>query len=318
MLSIIIISFNTRDTTLRCLRAVFAHLDGVAAEVIVVDNASADGSADAIVNEFPQVVLIRNAENAGFGAANNVAMKQAKGDNFLLLNSDAFLTSGALPEMLKALHDKPDIGLVGPRLLNADGSLQRSCYRFPSPLVAWLEALWISAVAPATSFLGDLRRWPHDTPYHPEWVIGACMMVRRSVYETVGGFDSGFFMYAEETDWQRRIRAGGWKIAFTPAARVTHLGGASGADDRPKINNYFFESGDYYYRKHHGVPGMYSARVAVMVGGLLRMPLWGIMWLVMPKRRAKLAAKIRLRAWLIVRRGGAEHRRLGDRAWNLE
>ncbi len=305
MLSIIIISFNTRETTLRCLRSVFDNLDGVAAEVIVVDNASADGSADAIAAAFPQVVLIRNPDNAGFGAANNLAMRQAKGDAFLLLNSDAFLTAGALPAMLRALHEKPDIGLVGPRLLNADGTLQRSCYRFPSPLVAWLEALWISAVAPARSVLGDYRRWGHDQPFEPEWVIGACMMLRRSVYEAVGGFDSGFFMYAEETDWQKRMHAGGWKIVFTPAAQVTHLGGASGADDKPKINKYFFESGDYYYRKHHGLLGMYSARMAVTVGGLLRLPLWGLMWLALPKRRAKLAAKIRLRTWLMVRRGAA-------------
>ena len=305
MLSIIIISFNTRETTLRCLRSVFDNLDGVAAEVIVVDNASADGSADAIAAAFPQVVLIRNPDNAGFGAANNLAMRQAKGDAFLLLNSDAFLTPGALPAMLRALHEKPDIGLVGPRLLNADGTLQRSCYRFPSPLVAWLEALWISAVAPARTVLGDYRRWGHDQPFEPEWVIGACMMLRRSVYEAVGGFDSGFFMYAEETDWQKRMHAGGWKIVFTPAAQVTHLGGASGADDKPKINKYFFESGDYYYRKHHGLLGMYSARMAVTVGGLLRLPLWGLMWLALPKRRAKLAAKIRLRTWLMVRRGAA-------------
>ena len=301
MLSIIIISFNTRDTTLKCLRSVFAHLDGVAAEVIVVDNASADGSADAVGAEFPQVVLIRNPDNAGFGAANNLAMKQAKGDVFLLLNSDAFLSSGALPAMLKVLDEQPDVGLAGPRLLNADGSLQRSCYRFPSPGVAWREALWISAVAPGASFLGDLRGWPHDKPYHPEWVIGACMMVRRSVYEAVGGFDSKFFMYAEETDWQKRIRAAGWEIAFTPAAQVTHLGGTSGADDKPKINAYFFSSGDYYYRKHHGPLGMYSARAAMTVGTLLRLPLWGIMWLALPKRRAKLGAKIRLRTWLIRR-----------------
>jgi GT2 family glycosyltransferase len=301
MLSIIIISFNTRETTLKCLRSVYAHLDGVAVEVIVVDNASADGSADAIAAQFPQVVMIRNPDNAGFGAANNLAMQQAKGENLLLLNSDAFLTPGALPAMLAALHEKPNIGLVGPRLLNADGSLQRSCYRFPSPLVAWLEALWISAVAPAKSIFGDLRTWPHDEPYQPEWVIGACMMVRRQVYETVGGFDPGFFMYAEETDWQKRIRAAGWEIAFTPAAAVTHLGGASGADDKPKINNYFFSSGDYYYRKHHGVLGMYSARAAMTVGALLRLPLWGMMWLALPKRRAKLGAKMRLRLWLIVR-----------------
>ncbi len=296
MVSIIIISFNTRETTLKSLRSVFANLDGVAVEVIVVDNASADGSADAIAIEFSQVVLIRNPDNAGFGAANNLAMKQAKGENFLLLNSDAFLTPGALPAMLAALYEKPNIGLVGPKLLNADGSLQRSCYRFPSPGVAWLEALWISAVAPATSVLGDYRRWPHDVPYHPDWVIGACMLVRREAYAAVGGFDSGFFMYAEETDWQKRMRSAGWEIVFTPAAAVTHLGGASGVDDKPKINKYFFASQDYYLRKHHGVLGLYSARAAMTVGALLRLPLWAVMWLVLPRRRAKLGAKIRLRA----------------------
>src|ERR1041385_8820419 len=138
-ISVVIVSYNTRQMTLDCLRCLYADLGDLPAEVFVVDNASSDGSADAIGREFPEVRLIANAANLGFGAANNLAMSKAQGAYLLLLNSDAFPKAGAIATLVNYLQDNPKVGIVGPRLVHADGSLQLSCFRFPSPLRAWLE-----------------------------------------------------------------------------------------------------------------------------------------------------------------------------------
>jgi GT2 family glycosyltransferase len=300
-ISVIIVSYNTRAMTLECLRALYADVGGMAAEVWVVDNASADGSVEAVRAEFTQVRVIANDKNVGFGAANNQAMREAAGRYLLLLNSDAFPRPGAVAAMVDFLDRRPEAGLVGPRLLNKDGSLQRSCFPFPSPARAWLENLWISAVFPDRPKLGDYRRWAHDSEREVDWLIGACMLVRREVLERVGGFDERFFMYAEESDWQRRMRDAGWKVLFTPAAEVVHLGGASGANEKAKINRHFFESLDYYEYKHHGVLGLVSLRAAMTVGCFIRTILWTGVLLFVPGRRAVAASKAKLLSWLFVR-----------------
>ena len=300
-LSAVVVSYNTREMTLDCLRTLDAELRGLAAEIIVVDNASHDGSVAAIRAEFPQVRVIASEANLGFGAANNRAMQEARGRLFLLLNSDAFPRPGAIRGLVQYLEEHPDTGAVGPRLLNADGTLQPSCFRFPTPRQSWVENLWITTLFPAHSWLGDYRRWAHDSARQVEWIVGACMLVRREVVEQVGGFDEAFFLYAEETDWQRRIRDGGWEIAFTPTAEVTHLGGASGASERVRVNGNFFDSLDRYERKHHGLAGLISLRGAMVIGCGLRAALWAITWLVRPQRRAQAASKARLHSWLFLR-----------------
>lgn len=305
LVSVIIVSYNTRRMTLDCLRALYADLGGVSpepqAEVWVVDNASTDGSADAVRAAFPDVRLIENPRNAGFGAANNLAIRRARGEFLLLLNSDAFLHPGALGALRGYLQAHPRAGVVGPRLLNRDGSLQPSCYRFPSPLRAWLENLWVSSIVPHHHALGDYRRWAHDSERSVDWVIGACLLVRAAACEQAGVFDEGFFMYQEETDWQRRLRGAGWDIAFTPAAQVTHWGGASGASEEAKISAHFFDSLDRYARKHHGLPGLISLRLAMVAGSALRTLLWAGVALAVPRRRAAARAKTRLQAWLFFR-----------------
>lgn len=299
-ISVIIVSYNTREMTLECLRTLHANLGGVSAEVFVVDNDSKDGSVDAIRVAFPQVRLIANTQNTGFGAANNQAMAQAKGEFFLLLNSDAFPKPGAIPAMVKSLREHPKVAVLGPRLLNQDGSLQQSCFRFPSPWRAWMENLWISAALTSHPKFGDYRHWAHDREQSVDFVVGACLLLRKSVYQQVGGFDERFFMYSEESDWQRRISDAGGQIAFTPAAEVIHLGGASGASDRVKINRHFFESLDYYQLKHHGFLGLLALRAAMVVGCSLRAILWTGMMLI-PSRRQRAAAKAKLQSWLAFR-----------------
>lgn len=299
--SVIIVNYNTREMTLKCLSELYENTQDLSYEVWVVDNASQDGSVEAIRERFPQVHVLANEQNAGFGAANNRALREARGEYLLLLNSDAFVHPGALNSLVAFMEREPNAAVVGPRLLNADGTLQHSCFRFPTPVRAWLENLWISALFTRHPALGDYRRWDHDAERKVDFVSGACMLVRRDAYKQVGGFDETFFMYSEETDWQRRMRARGWDITFTPAAVVTHLGGASGANERARINRHFFDSLDHYELKHHGLAGLVSVRAAMTLGSLLRALLWGAVAVVDGKRRPVGISKVRLYLWLLLR-----------------
>jgi GT2 family glycosyltransferase len=301
VVSVIIVSYNTRDLTLDCLRTVTKELDREKIEVFVVDNASQDDSVAAIRAEFPDVKLIANERNVGFGTANNQAMQTACGRTFLLLNSDAFPKPGAVSVLISYLDSHPEVAAVGPRLLNADGTLQRSCFRLPSPGRAWLENLWLADLLYRHPTLGEYRRWPHDVARNVDFVSGACMLIRREVWDRIGGFDEDFFLYAEETDWQRRMRDAGWQIAFTPAAEVVHLGGESGKGDRVRISRLFFDGLDRYVRKHHGVIGLVSMRLAMLVGCSLRALLWIGVFAAAPKRRPIALGKVKLFTWLCVR-----------------
>lgn len=301
VVSAVIVSFNTRPLTTRCLRTLLPEITPFSSEVIVVDNGSADGSVAAVREEFPTVRVIESGQNIGFGPANNLALREAQGKYLLLLNSDAFPQPGAIGKLVNYLEEHPDVGVVGPRLLNTDGSMQLSCFRFPTPRQAWCENLWVSSMFPEHLVLGNYRRWPHDSEREVDWIVGACMLMRREVFEQVGGFDESFFLYAEETDWQRRMRDGGWEIAFTPAAVVTHLGGASGASEKARINRHFFDGLDRYERKHHGMAGLISLRCAMTIGCGLRAVLWAITWLLRPQRRAVASSKARLHSWLVLR-----------------
>ncbi len=191
--------------------------------------------------------------------------------------------------------------MVGPRLLNPDGALQMSCYRFPSPLQAWSENLWLSKAFPGSRLLGDYSRWAHDWERSVDWVVGACMLVRSETVRQVGGFDERFFMYAEETDWQLLMRRAGWEIMFTPAAVVVHLAGGSGEAKPLRANAVAFQSLDYYLLKNHGWPGLVVFRAAMIVGCLLRCAAWAGVFLLSPARRQVAGTKARLMAWLLVR-----------------
>ncbi|HSI32434.1 MAG TPA: glycosyltransferase family 2 protein [Tepidisphaeraceae bacterium] len=303
VVSVVIVSYNTRQMTLDCLRALRADLGDLPAEVFVVDNASTDDSPAAVAAEDPAVRVIANPANVGFGAANNQAMRLARGQFILLLNSDAFPRPGATAALVDYLAAHPGVGVVGPKLLNADGSTQQSCYRFPTPGQCWRENLWLGGLLRRHPRLGDYRYWAHDAERDVDWIVGACMLLRREVFERAGGFDEAFFMYAEETDWQRRIRDAGWRIAFTPAVQVTHLGGASGARDKAKVNRHFFDSLDRYERKHHGRLGLIALRAAMVLGCSVRGLGWGAVSLLAPRRerRQHARAKARMHGWLFVR-----------------
>ncbi|MBE7158101.1 MAG: glycosyltransferase family 2 protein [Rhodospirillales bacterium] len=178
-------------------------------------------------------------------------------------------------------------------MLYKDKSLQQSCFRFPTPAGAWAENLGLAKLFRRYDAFNDYRGWDHATEREVDFVIGACLLLRREVYEQVGGFDEQFFMYQEEADWQKRIRAKGWQIAFTPTAEVIHLAGASGRAEPVRVKGHFFESLDKYVCKHHGVTGFLLVRGAMLVGCTARAVGWAAVALAAPRHRE---AAIR-RAW---------------------
>ena len=314
LLSVIIVSYNTRELTLRCLREVTERLndEALSHEIWVVDNASTDGSAAAIAGEFPDVYLLASSDNLGFGVANNQAFERASGRFFLLLNSDAFVHAGALSRMLELLNDpaKARVGAVGPRLLNEDASLQRSCWKFPSPARSWFESLGLARLIGAHPHWGDYYRWSHDQLRSVDFVIGACLLVRREVYDEIGGFDPAFFLYAEETDWQKRMRDVGWDIVFTPDALVTHVGGASGKAEKKQVSTLFWQGQERYVLKHYGRRGWSLMRAGVIVGVTIRTSAHLLRALARGHRRTSVP---QLRAglghlWRLLRSGPPEYR----------
>ena len=300
-LSAIIVSYNTRAMTLECLRALAGELCRLSAEVFVVDNASTDGSAEAVRAEFPEVRLLVSERNAGFGAANNVALQQAQGRYLLLLNTDAFPRPGSVAALVDFLETHASVGVVGPRLSYQDGSLQQSCFRCTTPFYAWAENLGLTKLLRRHPALDDYRGWDHASERDVDFVIGACLLLRREVYEQVGGFDERFFMYQEEADWEKRIKQADWRIVFTPTAQVVHLAGASGRDEPLRINHHFFESLDKYMLKHHGVPGFLLVRFAMLLGCSARAVGWTGLALAAPSHRTRAFARARQHLWLVRR-----------------
>ncbi len=262
LISVIVVSFNTRDILRACLQRLFSVTAGLRLQVIVVDNASRDASADMVAQEFPGICLIRSGSNLGFAAANNLAFLQARGDHVLLLNPDALLEPQALQRALAHIEADPAIGLGGGLLLGRDGQREPSARRFPSLLNELLVLSGLAARYPQSRFFGRFdRTWDNSGQAATvDWVPGAFALMRRAALDQVGPFDERFFLYCEEVDLCRRFRARGWKILYWPDVVIRHSGGES---SRTLADQEFSSSGSQltlwrmrsqllYYRKHHG------------------------------------------------------------------
>lgn len=233
--SIIIISYNTRDLLRRCLQAALAHSAGTASEIFVVDNASADGSAEMVRREFPSATLIVNSENAGFAKANNQALKLMKGEYALLLNSDALLTPGALGTLLSFAGSQPRAAIIGPRLITGEGRLQPSTYTAPSAANELLKTLRLYKLFPAAVNAGlFLSSWfDHRSSRQVARLTGACVLLRRTALQDVGLLSEDFFFYGEVHDWCLRALKRGWQVWFCAETEVIHLGGQSSKREWP-------------------------------------------------------------------------------------
>lgn len=248
----VIVSWNVETLLRACIESIEATRGGLSVEVIVVDNASTDETCTMLRREFPQVRLIEPGRNTGFSEGNNIGIAASSGRALLILNPDTVVLPGALPTLLAELDANPQVGVVAPLLLNSDGTVQSSRRRFPTPATAFLESTWLQPIAPRRVldrfYMADLAS---DQRQRVDWASGAAFMVRRELIEAVGVFDTGFFMYSEEMDWQRRISAAGWEIIFNPSARIIHHGGKSSEQIVSLLHVQFQTSKIRYYRKHH-------------------------------------------------------------------
>ncbi len=229
-LSIVIVSWNTRDVLLSAVESILREVKGVSYEVLVADNDSKDGSADAVEAEFPEVEVIRIPRNLGFAGGNNVALRRAQGRYVALLNSDTITHAGAFERMVRYMDEHPEVGGCGPQLLNPDGTKQNCFHNFPSLTTELVNLSLLKILFPRKY---PSKRRTYAEPIEVDAVLGACMMVRREAIEKVGLMDEGYFLFLEETDWCARIREAGWKIIHVPDARITHLSGESSKKKAP-------------------------------------------------------------------------------------
>ena len=246
---------------LQALGSLAAERDNL--ETIVVDNASADGTPDAVAHAFPQVVLVRSAENLGFAGGTNLAASHAAGDFLLLLNPDASLTPGALSGLVRLLEEKPRAAAVGPALVYADGRHQDSAFRFPGLAQVGLDLFPI----PRLSRSRLNGRVPSaGAAVQIDHPLGACMLIRRRAWEDVGPLDEGYFMYVEEVDWCRRARRRGWEIWHAPRAVVRHRAGAATSQQPDAMFAQLWRSRLRYYLRFHGPAYNRAVHALVRVG----------------------------------------------------
>ena len=252
-LSIVIVSWNVRDLLRNCLRSIDAGRGDLRLEVIVVDAASHDGSPAMVGEHFPWVKLIARSDNVGFPRGNNIGLAEALGRYLLLLNPDTEIIGNALTKLLNFLDSQPNVGVVGPQLLNSDGTVQSSRRRFPTLATGLLESTWLESIAPRAIldhyYAADL---PDDQTAEVDWLMGACLLIRREIYEAVGGMDEDYFMYSEELDYCRRIKEAGWRVVYLPDAQVVHHAGKSSEQAVAARHVAFQRAKLRYFRKFHG------------------------------------------------------------------
>lgn len=268
-LSILIVNYNTRDLTMDALHSVFRSETKYQYEVILIDNASADGSIEAIRTRFPQVTVIENRENVGFARANNQGMRRASGKYILLLNSDTVIQPDTIETMIAFMEQHPDVGAAGCKVLLPDGSLDKACRRgFPTPSASFYYAFGLAKLFPHVPKFNQyqLGYLDPDEEYEVDCLVGAFMLVRREVIEKVGFLDEQFFMYGEDIDWCYRIKQAGWKVYYYPRTSIIHYKGAGKKRRSRKIVYEFHRAMWLFHRKHYRRLYPWFVNAAVYLG----------------------------------------------------
>jgi GT2 family glycosyltransferase len=260
----IIVNYNTRDLLRPCIDALRASAAGLRLQIVIIDNASSDGSVQVIKADYADCDLLFNETNVGFGRANNQALPIARGRYLLLLNTDAFVAEESLTRTLQFLEARPSCALLGVRLVGRDGTLQPSCRYFPTPWNEFLQSTGLGRFFPGTQPVDNMA-WDHASPRECDWVPGCYYLVRKSVVDQVGLFDPRYFLYNEEVDHCRAVKAAGWQVMYCPDTTVVHIGGESAKFDAEitaggRQNSALqTESSLLYYRKHHGRAGLWAS-----------------------------------------------------------
>jgi GT2 family glycosyltransferase len=282
--SIVIVNWNTRALLAGCLESIEQNPPAGPFEVIVVDNASTDGSTKMIADCFPGVTLLANEKNLGFAAANNRGITHSRGDHVLLLNSDTIVRPGALETLLRFMEENPGAGAVGARLLNPDGSLQHSCSPLPTLM---REAMHLFHLDFRQRRM--MQRWDIEQPRQVDVLLGACLLVRREALDQIGLMDEAYFMYSEEVDYCRRLRDAGWQLYWAPQAEVVHYGGQSTRQVATEMFLRLYAAKLRYFRKHDGRRAGQVYKLILFAAVLFRLVLLPLALLApRPKRKEQL------------------------------
>lgn len=270
--SIIIVSWNVRGYLSRCLDSIFRFTRDVSYEVIVVDNASHDGSPGMVATAFPKVRLIKNNSNAGFAAANNIGLREARGRFILFLNPDTELGNNAPKKMAAFMDSHPDASAIGCRLIYPDGSLQHSTRHFPSAFTDLMAKMYLEWIFPRSGIFNyyHMGLWGHDSLREVDVPYGACLLVRKEVLDSLGGMDEQFFMYYDEIDLCYRIKKGGGKIYFVPDITVMHHANKSSEQAGPGMTAAWkVRSKLKFFLKHYGASGIGALKFNIALQRLL-------------------------------------------------
>lgn len=278
-ISVCIVNWNTREFLRECLKSLQANRDGLSLQIIVVDNASRDGSAQMVAEEFPDVELIELEENIGYAAGNNVGIERARGEYVLLLNPDIVVRPGSLKILHDFLKHHPDAGAVAPRLIQPDGSIQLSCRSFPDPDVIFFEAFGLSRLLPASKLFGKYRMswWDYDDTRQVDQPMASALLIRSEALESVGKLDERFPIFFNDVDLCRRLWDDGWEIWFNHEAEMDHEGGASTRQVKRRMIVESHTGLLRYYNKHYRgemCPVCYAMTIGIIhVGMWLRLGL---------------------------------------------
>lgn len=294
VLSVIIVTWNAKRYALECLESLHAHRSGLEVEVIVVDNASSDGTLQAIRSQFPGVKLIENESNFGFARANNIGIAVSRGKYVCLVNSDVLIPPGCFDNIVEFMERNPDIGLLGPKMLSPGGGIGASVMRLPTVWNTLCCAFGFHTIFPRSKLLGgfEMKGYPYDAIDDVEVLTGWFWVVPRVALTQVGGLDEQFFIYGEDIDWCHRFRAAGWRVVFYPAAEALHYGAASSAEAPTRFYVEMRRANLQYFRKHHAWLAVAGYRLAIWIHELVRVAGYAILYCCSGRRRPGAAVKV--------------------------
>ena len=271
-LSVIIVNYNTADEIRTCIQSVKKYTNGIIYQIIVVDNNSQDHSKAMLKNEFTDIECHFFDYNSGFSIANNYAMERSESEYILLLNPDTFLIENSLKVMLDFMVRNPAVGAVSPVLEDSEGNFQLNMSMFPDLKQQLLDSLYLQSAKKRYSLTENQRESiASKIPFEIDWVSGGCIMVRKSIYNEIGGFDEQFYLFGEDVDWCLRIKNGGWDIFCLPNTKVIHIGGASTSKNYFTLVSSRFRSRYIFAKKHFNKLEFFIIRVITLFGLSLRL-----------------------------------------------
>lgn len=308
-ISVIIVSWNAQNLLRNCLASIRATGGALVRQIIVVDNASTDGSPEMVAHEFPDVTLVRSSQNLGFARANNIGIQRATSPLLALINSDVVVHPDCFQQLAGFLENHQAAGLVGPKIYGRDARIQHNCRRLPTVWNSICRTLALDRLLSRWPFFSgfEMWHWNHDSLTEVDVLSGCFWLARRQAVNEVGELDERFFFYAEDIDWCKRFGDAGWKVVFVPSATATHFGGGSSANAPLRYSIELLRANLIYWRKHHGFLGRFLWRLLSTVHYLVRFAARALLNLTGIKKsdecRHKLKEDFVCLRWLLTGRG---------------